>query len=140
MLMNPNFRSRPAQIALAALALFNFAQAGVMAQGASRAYFANDPVGRNVVSITSNAPLETMLTTTGQIEADIKINPNNVLDNPRARFLIPVASLDTGIKIRNDHMMELNGSTPPNIPISRSRSPNRWAKPPSPRRRAPKER
>jgi len=100
------FRSRAAQTGLAAFALFNFAQAGVMAQGASRAYFANDPIGRNVVSILSNAPLETMLTTTGQVEADIKINPNNVLDNPRARFQIPVASLDTGIKMRNEHMME----------------------------------
>ncbi len=103
--MKSFLRSRPAQIGLGALALLNFAHAGVMAQGATRAYFANDPIGRNVVSILSTAPLETMLTTTGQIEADIKINPNNVLDNPRARFQIPVASLDTGIKIRNDHMM-----------------------------------
>lgn len=98
-------RSRRVQTGLAALALFNFAQAGVMAQGATRAYFANDPLGRNLVTITSNAPLETMLTRTGMIEADIKINPDNVLDNPRARFQIPVASLDTGIKMRNDHMM-----------------------------------
>ncbi|MBW3635611.1 MAG: YceI family protein [Armatimonadetes bacterium] len=103
--MKSFFRSRPAQIGLAAFALLNFAHAGVMAQGATRAYFANDPIGRNVVSILSQAPLETMLTTTGQIEADIKINPNNVLDNPRARFQIPLASLDTGIKMRNDHMM-----------------------------------
>ena len=112
------FRSRPAQTGLAILALFNFANVGVMAQGASRAYFANDPVGRNVVSILSEAPLETMLTTSGQIEADIKINPNNVLDAPKARFLIPVASLDTGIKLRNEHMMEaewLDAAKYPNI-------------------------
>ncbi len=98
------FRSRAAQSGLAALALFNFAQAGVMAQGATRAYFANDPVGRDLVTIASNAPLETMLTRIGAVEADIKINPNNVLDNPKARFEIDANTLDTGIALRNEHM------------------------------------
>jgi polyisoprenoid-binding protein YceI len=98
------FRSRPAQIGIAALAVLNFVHAGVMAQGATRAYFANDPAGRNVVSILSEAPLETMLTRTGAVEASIKINPSNVLDNPQARFEIDANTLDTGIAMRNEHM------------------------------------
>ncbi len=102
--MKPLFRSRPAQIGFAALALLNFAHAGVMAQDATRAYFANDPAGRNLVSIMSVAPLETMLTRTGAIEASIKINPANVLDKPQARFVIDANTLETGIKMRDEHM------------------------------------
>jgi polyisoprenoid-binding protein YceI len=98
------FRSRPAQIGLAAFAVLNFAHAGVMAQDAARAYFANDPVGRNVVSILSEAPLETMLTRTSAVEASIKINPANILDKPQARFEIDANTLDTGIPLRNEHM------------------------------------
>jgi FKBP-type peptidyl-prolyl cis-trans isomerase len=45
-----------------------------------------------------------MLTTTNKITADIQINPANVLDNPRARFEVDTASLDTGIDMRNEHM------------------------------------
>lgn len=119
------FRSRPAQIGLAAFALLNFAHAGVMAQGVSRAYFANDPIGRNLVTILSQAPLETMLTRTGAVEADIKINPQNVLDKPYARFQIPVASLDTGIKMRNEHMMGaewLDAAKYPNITFTLAKS------------------
>ncbi len=102
--MKTFLRSRPAQTGIAALALLNFAQVAVIAQGATRAYFANDPVGRNVVLIMSEAPLETMLTRTGAVEADIKINPNNVLDNPKARFEIDANTLETGIKMRDEHM------------------------------------
>ncbi|PQV63726.1 Polyisoprenoid-binding protein YceI [Abditibacterium utsteinense] len=102
--MKNSFRSRPAQIGLAAFALLNFAHAGVMAQDASRAYFANDPMGRNLVTIRSEAPLETMLTRTGAVEASIKINPQNVLDKPQARFVIDANTLDTGIALRNEHM------------------------------------
>jgi polyisoprenoid-binding protein YceI len=98
------FRSRPTQIGLATFALLNFAHAGVMAQDAARAYFANDPVGRNVVYILSQAPLETMLTRTNAVEASIKVNPKNVLDNPQARFQIDANTLDTGIPLRNEHM------------------------------------
>ena len=98
------FRSRRAQIGLAAFALLNFAHAGVMAQDAARVYFANDPAGRNVVAVVSRAPLETMLTRTGAVEAHVKINPQNVLDKPVARFLINVNSFETGIKIRDEHM------------------------------------
>jgi polyisoprenoid-binding protein YceI len=102
--MKKLFRSRPAQIGLGAFAVLNFAHAGVMAQDAARAYFANDPAGRDVVSILSQAPLETMLTRTGAIQAQIKINPQDVLNNPQARFQIDANTLDTGIALRNEHM------------------------------------
>jgi FKBP-type peptidyl-prolyl cis-trans isomerase len=90
--------------AFAAVVMSNVTMVGMAAQGTLRAYYANDPAGRNVVHIMSDAPLETMLTTTNKITADIQINTNNVLDNPRARFEVDTASLDTGIDLRNEHM------------------------------------
>jgi peptidylprolyl isomerase len=74
------------------------------AQGELRAYYANDPVGRNVVMIESRAPLETMLIRTNQVTGDIHVNPDNILDKPSARFELDTASLDTGISLRNEHM------------------------------------
>jgi FKBP-type peptidyl-prolyl cis-trans isomerase FkpA len=74
------------------------------AQGAWRTYMADDPVGRNVVMIESRAPLETMLTRTNAVKGEIKVNPNNVLDHPQARFEMDMTTLDTGIEMRNGHM------------------------------------
>jgi polyisoprenoid-binding protein YceI len=80
------------------------AMGAMAAQGALRVYYANDPVGRNVVSIESRAPLETMLTRTNAVTGEIKGNPANILDNPQARFEIDLTTLDTGIGMRNEHM------------------------------------
>ena len=76
----------------------------VEAQDAMRMYYVNDPVGRNVVSIMSDGQLETMLTRTSNIKADIAIDSANVLNNPRASFEIDMSSLDTGIALRNEHL------------------------------------
>ncbi len=81
-----------------------FALAGVHAQDALRAYYANDPVGRNVATIQSLAPLESIVTTTSDIKAELAIDPANVLHNPRARFEIGLGTLDTGIALRNEHL------------------------------------
>jgi len=93
---------KPAALGLGSLSLF--ALAAVHAQNAVRAYYANDAVGRNVATIQSLAPLETMVTTTGDIRAQLAIDPANVLHNPRARFEIGLDTLDTGIALRNEHL------------------------------------
>lgn len=79
------------------------AMAGMAAQGALRTYYATDPVGRNVLMIWSRAPLETMLTRTNQISGEIKVDPEN-LAATTARLEVDMASLDTGIPLRNEHM------------------------------------
>ncbi len=81
-----------------------FVLAGVHAQDAVRAYYLNDPVGRNVVTIQSLAPMETIVTTTSDIKAELAIDPSNVLHNPRAHFEINMDSLNTGIALRNEHL------------------------------------
>jgi polyisoprenoid-binding protein YceI len=95
---------RIAEVSIGLLALMMCAFAAMAAQGALRVYFVDDPVGRNVVSIESRAPLETMLTTTNAVKGEIRGNPENALDAPYARFEVDMASLDTGIGARNDHM------------------------------------
>jgi FKBP-type peptidyl-prolyl cis-trans isomerase len=75
------------------------------AQGAWRTYIANDPIGRNVVMIESRAPLETMLTRTNKVTGEIKLDEKDILQNPSARFEVDMTSLDTGIELRNEHMM-----------------------------------
>lgn len=80
------------------------ALAGMAAQGAYRVYYANDELNRNVVMILSDAPLETMLTRTGNIMAEVKVDPQNALNNPQARFVVDLASLETGIAARDTKM------------------------------------
>lgn len=86
------------------LALTTLGLAAMAAQGAWRTYFANDPIGRNVVMIESRAPLETMLTTTNQVTGEIKLRADDILQDPQARFEVDMTSLDTGIALRNEHM------------------------------------
>jgi FKBP-type peptidyl-prolyl cis-trans isomerase len=74
------------------------------AQGAYRVYYANDEFQRNIVMIVSDAPLETMLTRTGNVTAEVKVDPQNALNNPQARFVVDLASLETGIKARDEIM------------------------------------
>lgn len=95
---------RITQGALAATALVATTATLVMAQDAFRTYYADDPVGRNVVMIESRAPIETILTRTSQVTGEIHLNPANVLENPQARFELDTASLDNGIALRNEHM------------------------------------
>jgi polyisoprenoid-binding protein YceI len=95
---------RLTQVFVSVMALMMCALAAMAAQGALRVYYANDPVGRNVVSIESRAPLETMLTTTSAVTGEIRGNPANGLDAPYARFEVDLSKLDTGIDARNDHM------------------------------------
>ena len=92
------------QAGVLGLTLTSAAFAAMAAQGAWRTYMADDPVGRNVVMIESNAPLETMLSTTGAVKGMIKLNEADILQNPSARFEVDLTTLDTGIAARNEHM------------------------------------
>lgn len=102
--MKSSFPRRAVQIGVAALTFVSVSFAAMAAQGAYRAYYANDPVGRNVVIVLSQAPLETMVSRTGAITADIKIDPTNVLNEPKARFELDLDQVETGIKTRDEHM------------------------------------
>ena len=95
---------RTAQIAVATATLCLVAFAALAADDTLRAYYANDPQGRNLVTIVSQAPLETILTRTNQVVGEIHVNPRNAFDNPQAKFELDLSSLDTGIPARNDQL------------------------------------
>jgi polyisoprenoid-binding protein YceI len=97
--------ARSAQTGVLTVALTSVGLAAMAAQGAWRTYIANDPIGRNVVMIESRAPLETMLTRTNKVTGEIKLDEKDILQNPSARFEVDMTSLDTGIELRNEHMM-----------------------------------
>lgn len=86
------------------LAVTTTALAAMAAQGMMRQLYVNDPVGRNVVVIESRAPLETMITRTSAITASVAGDPDNIFQTGKARFEVDLATLDTGIAMRNEHM------------------------------------
>ena len=97
---------------------------GMAAQSVWRTYHANDPVGRNVVVIASNAPLETILTRTSAVTGTVQFDPKNILRAPKAKFIVDATTLDTGIAMRNQQMKSagwLNTAKHPKIAFEMTR-------------------
>lgn len=70
-------------------------------------FTAVDPIGRNTVQFKTSAPLEDIVGTTNKIAGEIKVDPQNLKsDQQFARFEVELASLDTGIGLRDRHMRE----------------------------------
>ena len=61
---------------------------------------------RNLVVFTSKATLETFQGKTKQVAGNISFDPANLGDSVTVRVEVDMASLDTGIPIRNKHMRE----------------------------------
>ena len=60
--------------------------------------------GRNNARFESDAPLENIVGTTNQVEATLMINPKDITKNPKGMVIVNVASLKTGINLRDEHM------------------------------------
>ena len=67
-------------------------------------FYIADPMGRNSISFTSEAPLEDTVGTTNQIVGYIVFDPNNPTKGGRGQLNIPTASLKTGIPLRDEHL------------------------------------
>jgi polyisoprenoid-binding protein YceI len=61
---------------------------------------------RNLVIFTSKATLETFQGKTKQVAGNISFDPANLGDSVTVRVEVDMASLDTGIPMRNKHMRE----------------------------------
>lgn len=72
----------------------------------SQVFVANDSYGRNVVKFESKAPLETIIGITGQVKGEVKVDLEDVLKGISASFEVELASLKTGIDLRDQHMRE----------------------------------
>lgn len=86
-------------------ALLIVAAAAVVWAAPRLTFLADDPIDRDVIVIRSDAPLELMVTRVQNVRGEVSVNPDNVLDHPRARFELAVADLDTGIPLRNEHLL-----------------------------------
>lgn len=81
-------------------------------------FHVNDPMNRDSVSFTSEAPLEDFVGTTNQIHGYVAFDPSKPEKGAAGKFVIPVASLDTGIPLRNEHLQSetwLHASEHPKI-------------------------
>ncbi|MBI4720743.1 MAG: YceI family protein [Chitinivibrionia bacterium] len=67
-------------------------------------FYVSDPVGRNAVTFKSQAPLEDIIGTTSEITGHIMFDPQHPNKGIHAQFAVPVASLKTGIPLRDEHL------------------------------------
>jgi len=77
-----------------------------LAGAASAATFAVRPGGDTKVVFTSKAPVETFEGKTSQMQGTISVDPAAVGDSVTVHLEVDLASLDTGKKMRNQHMRE----------------------------------
>jgi len=78
----------------------------VLAGAAHAAVFAVKPGGDSKVVFTSKAPTETFQGKTDRMEGTITLDPSAVGDSITVHLEVDLASLDTGKKMRNQHMRE----------------------------------
>lgn len=78
------------------------------AQAHTLTYVVDDPKGRDNVTFNSDAPIEVINGVTHKIKGTINIDDS--LDTSRkpfeAQFTVDLASIDTGIALRNEHMQK----------------------------------
>ena len=63
----------------------------------------NNAVGKNQIQFVSDAPMEKIHGTASDISGEIKLNPAN-LEKTIGRIVVGVASMETGIKKRDEHL------------------------------------
>jgi polyisoprenoid-binding protein YceI len=61
-------------------------------------FIVDDPMTRNSVTVLSRAPLETILVRSNTVTGEVEVDPARPA-GARARFEVPVESLDTGLPI-----------------------------------------
>lgn len=92
---------KPSARSIAAVLLF------IAAPGTGRAAtFMVHPGGDNRVSFTSRAAMESFEGKTNRLEGSIVVDPATIGDSATVHFEVDLASLDTGIAKRNQHMRE----------------------------------
>lgn len=78
------------------------------AQSKPLVFMVDDPKGRDLVSFTSDAPVELIVGKTNKIKGSVKIDDSfDLTRGPvEATFDVDLASIDTGIALRNEHMRD----------------------------------
>ncbi len=63
-----------------------------------------DPMQRNTITFRSEAPLEDIIGTTNQVQGYLVFDPHSPKKGGRGEITVPVASLRTGIPLRDEHL------------------------------------
>lgn len=91
----------------------------VSARAQSKTSFnVEDPMKRNTVTFKSVAPLEDIIGTSNEISGTLEFDPAKPEAGGSGMLSVPVASLDTGIPLRDEHLANdqwLNAAQYPNI-------------------------
>ncbi len=91
----------------AATLLASILAAAVLGAGsASAARYQITPGGKNRVTFVSKATMETFDGHTDQVTGTVEFDPAALADSARVHVEVDLASLDTGIELRNRHMRE----------------------------------
>jgi polyisoprenoid-binding protein YceI len=102
--MNKNAHSLFGRLSLLLVAV----AMAIPAHAATATYTVDDPKGRDVVSFTSDAPVELIVGHTNKVTGTITLDDS--LDFAKkplsATFDVDLASIDTGIALRNEHMRD----------------------------------
>ncbi len=67
-------------------------------------FHATDPMGRNNVTFSSQAPLEDITGTTNDLRGYLTFDPMRPRAGVRGEMVVSVASLNTGIPLRDEHL------------------------------------
>lgn len=67
-------------------------------------FYVADPMNRNTVTFKSRAPLEDIVGTSNNVTGYVVFDPNQPSKGGRGTFRVPVASLNTGIPLRDEHL------------------------------------
>jgi polyisoprenoid-binding protein YceI len=67
-------------------------------------FYIADPNQGNTATFKSKAPLEDIVGTSNEIEGTLYFNPQNPQAGGSGHIRVPIASLETGIPLRNEHL------------------------------------
>jgi len=107
--MRDRLRAAPARRRTGCLFLLGLvlATAGGRAVAAPEHFTADDPLGRDLVRWTIDAPLERIGGSTGAVRGEITVDRENLrAAGTTARFVVDVAGFATGIELRDRHLRE----------------------------------
>lgn len=71
-------------------------------------FLISERVKGNQIQFTSNAPLEDIQGTAAKIDGVVTFNLSDFAGTIKAKISVPVNSMNTGIELRNKHMMSAN--------------------------------
>lgn len=107
-----------ASVALGLALLFSLPMSALAQGKPGTAFTVDDPMGRNTVTFKSVAPLEDIVGTSNQVGGTLYFDPSKPEAGGSGMLSVPVASLGTGIPMRDEHLASdqwLDAGGNPNI-------------------------